>query len=172
MPPLKSSRRTSSSRLFIPRQALLAIYDNDAFHPRRRVSGCSARASPTPQVIGVAVVAAWTAAIMGSFFATVHFLGLLRVTERQEQMGLDLSYHGGTAYEPHVSDGASASDGPSGLGRHAIGPRIGSGDVGGVRGHCASHLDLPCCYCAHTTEEVKVDPDPLRDDAAPSTPPA
>jgi len=109
VPALKSSRRTRPTYLSIPREAPLALYIRrrcvPSLPPHQRKQ--RARTSAPPQVIGVAVVAAWTAGIMSCFFALVHYLGLLRVTERQEEMGLDLSYHGGTAYEQLVAEGAS-----------------------------------------------------------------
>jgi hypothetical protein len=172
VPPLKSSRRTSSARPSIPREALLAIYDDGACHLRRRVNGRGARASAPLQVIGVVAVAAWTAAIMGSFFAAMHCLGLLRVTQRQEEMGLDLSYHGGTAYEQLIAERGNGNGGSSGLGRRASDPRLGGGDVGGGRGNRPSCLPLARSHSVLKAEEPKVDPEPPRDDAVPFTPPA
>jgi Amt family ammonium transporter len=60
------------------------------------------------QCIGVLVISAWTACTMTAFFSAVNALGLLRVTATQEDLGLDLSYHGGTAYEEIFLSGLSS----------------------------------------------------------------
>lgn len=38
---------------------------------------------------------------MGLFFGLFKYMGMLRVTSELEKTGLDLSYHGGSAYESH-----------------------------------------------------------------------
>ena len=44
------------------------------------------------------VHAGWTAVNMGVFFGALKMLGLFRVSAKDEEEGLDHSYHGGSAY--------------------------------------------------------------------------
>lgn len=50
-------------------------------------------------LIVIAATAAWTLAHMIPFFYGMRALGLLRVAEEEELMGLDRSHHGGSAYD-------------------------------------------------------------------------
>ena len=49
-------------------------------------------------LIGVLVVCAWTAAVMGPVFFSMKFMGFLRVPAAVEMEGLDLTEHGEIAY--------------------------------------------------------------------------
>lgn len=55
-------------------------------------------ASIYPQVLGIVVITAWVGGIMFALFFTLHMLGLLRVKPEVELAGLDVSKHGGSAY--------------------------------------------------------------------------
>jgi len=50
------------------------------------------------QVLGIVVITAWVGGIMFALFFTLHMLGLLRVKPEVELAGLDVSKHGGSAY--------------------------------------------------------------------------
>mmetsp|Transcript_25762 Transcript_25762/g.56124 ORF Transcript_25762/g.56124 Transcript_25762/m.56124 type:complete len:537 (+) Transcript_25762:75-1685(+) len=50
------------------------------------------------QVIGILVIAGWTSAMMAPFFAIFKAFGCLRISAEEEQAGLDVSKHGGSAY--------------------------------------------------------------------------
>jgi ammonia channel protein AmtB len=47
----------------------------------------------------VLALTAWVLGHMLPFFLGIKMLGLLRVDESEERMGLDISHHGGAAYE-------------------------------------------------------------------------
>jgi len=50
------------------------------------------------QFWGMFVYTAWTVATSGIMFGTLKFLGWLRVSEEEEELGMDISHHGGKAY--------------------------------------------------------------------------
>lgn len=50
-------------------------------------------------VVLIIVVAVWVLGHMFPFFYVMKIAGLLRVDEAEERMGLDVSHHGGSAYE-------------------------------------------------------------------------
>lgn len=50
------------------------------------------------QVVGILVIFAWTAGLMLPFFGIFKYFGVLRIPPEQEEMGLDRSKHGGSAY--------------------------------------------------------------------------
>ena len=54
-------------------------------------------------IAGVVCIVVWTAALLGIFFAIMNALGLLRVATDEELAGLDVSKHGGTAYETTIA---------------------------------------------------------------------
>lgn len=54
-------------------------------------------------LIVIAATAAWTLAHMVPFFYGMRTLGLLRVAEDEELMGLDRSHHGGSAYDTDLA---------------------------------------------------------------------
>jgi ammonia channel protein AmtB len=47
----------------------------------------------------ILALTAWVLGHMLPFFLGIKMLGLLRVDESEERMGLDISHHGGAAYE-------------------------------------------------------------------------
>ena len=51
------------------------------------------------QVVALLVVTAWVAATMTPFFYVMKVLGIFRVPQAVEELGLDDSKHGGSAYE-------------------------------------------------------------------------
>ena len=51
------------------------------------------------QIIAVFAISAWVFAMMFPFFLGLNAAGLLRVTLEEEQAGMDVSKHGGSAYE-------------------------------------------------------------------------
>lgn len=50
------------------------------------------------QVIGILVIFGWVTANMVPFFYVFKFFGALRISAEEEQAGLDVSKHGGSAY--------------------------------------------------------------------------
>mmetsp|Transcript_9350 Transcript_9350/g.34302 ORF Transcript_9350/g.34302 Transcript_9350/m.34302 type:complete len:490 (-) Transcript_9350:247-1716(-) len=50
-------------------------------------------------VLGIVVISAWTLGLMGTFFFLLKTIGALRIPPEEEEMGLDVSHHGGHAYE-------------------------------------------------------------------------
>lgn len=50
-------------------------------------------------IVLILAVTAWVLGHMFPFFYVMKVLGLLRVDEAEERMGLDISHHGGSAYE-------------------------------------------------------------------------
>ena len=50
-------------------------------------------------VIGIIVIAAWTISTIGTVFYGLNKAGKLRISREEEEAGLDVSHHGGTAYE-------------------------------------------------------------------------
>eukprot|EP00892_Ulva_mutabilis_P012539 jgi/Ulvmu1/9658/UM054_0090.1 len=50
-------------------------------------------------IVLIIAVSAWVLGHMFPFFYVMKMLGLLRVDEAEERMGLDVSHHGGSAYE-------------------------------------------------------------------------
>jgi ammonia channel protein AmtB len=53
-------------------------------------------------LVGILSVIAWTAGIMGPFFYALNFFDLLRSRAEDEELGMDLSKHGGGAYPDDV----------------------------------------------------------------------
>lgn len=51
------------------------------------------------QVVQILVVAAWTSVTMGTLFFILHKMKLLRISHDEEAAGMDLTSHGGLAYE-------------------------------------------------------------------------
>eukprot|EP00873_Tetraselmis_striata_P016982 jgi/Tetstr1/437246/TSEL_025976.t1 len=52
------------------------------------------------QLIAILSIAAWTVGLMGPFFFAFRQAGILRCTAAEEMVGLDISKHGGSAYNP------------------------------------------------------------------------
>lgn len=50
-------------------------------------------------IVLIIAVTAWVLGHMFPFFYVMKIAGLLRVDEAEERMGLDVSHHGGSAYE-------------------------------------------------------------------------
>lgn len=50
------------------------------------------------QLIGIITITVWVCGCMGIFFAIFKFFGKLRISPEEEQAGLDVSKHGGSAY--------------------------------------------------------------------------
>lgn len=58
------------------------------------------------QLVGLLCILAWTTLIMFPFFFTLYYFGMLRSDGLEELVGLDVSYHGYSNYQP--SQGVSA----------------------------------------------------------------
>lgn len=58
-------------------------------------------------VVLILAITAWVLGHMIPFFFVMRMIGLLRVDEAEERMGLDVSHHGGSAYEATQGDGAA-----------------------------------------------------------------
>mmetsp|Transcript_12480 Transcript_12480/g.16999 ORF Transcript_12480/g.16999 Transcript_12480/m.16999 type:complete len:497 (+) Transcript_12480:163-1653(+) len=50
------------------------------------------------QIVGIICIATWTCCLIGPFFYALKMAGQLRVPKEEEMMGLDVSHHGGSAY--------------------------------------------------------------------------
>eukprot|EP00898_Chlorokybus_atmophyticus_P004244 jgi/Chlat1/4820/Chrsp31S04797 len=61
------------------------------------------------QLMGIVVIAAWTSALMFILFFGLHKLHLLRIPPEQEEVGIDVSKHGGHAYPDDQYTGGSLS---------------------------------------------------------------
>jgi len=51
------------------------------------------------EIIGVIFIIGWTIGLMGPFFVVLNLFGMLRVDPTEEKVGLDISHHGGSAYD-------------------------------------------------------------------------
>lgn len=49
-------------------------------------------------IVGIIVIFSWVMFWMVPFFMATKYLGLLRVSPEEEDVGLDVSHHGGGAY--------------------------------------------------------------------------
>lgn len=61
------------------------------------------------QILSVLYIIGWTGVIMGIFFSFLNWFDLLRIDPLEEEAGMDISRHGGPAYEMEVGV-ASAED--------------------------------------------------------------
>lgn len=52
-------------------------------------------------VVQILAIVAWVSITMGTMFFLLHKLNLLRSSPEEEMEGLDLTSHGGLAYEYH-----------------------------------------------------------------------
>jgi Amt family ammonium transporter len=64
------------------------------------------------QIVGILVITAWVGTMLGGFFFLMKKMNLLRTTVEEENLGLDESKHGGSAYSmelvvPEPVDGAA-----------------------------------------------------------------
>jgi Amt family ammonium transporter len=55
------------------------------------------------QLIGIITIAAWVVGLSGMLFFALKMLGCLRISEEDEHRGLDVSKHGGSAYNTHTA---------------------------------------------------------------------
>lgn len=69
------------------------------------------------QLLGIVVICAWVGGHMALYFGAMRFLKLHRVSEQEEQMGIDVSKHGGSAYNngdtPIIKKDGMAADKPN-----------------------------------------------------------
>jgi len=56
------------------------------------------------EIAGICWIIGWTGVVMGSFFLIINALGLFRVDETEERVGLDISHHKGAAYNLTPAD--------------------------------------------------------------------
>eukprot|EP01025_Chloroclados_australasicus_P016082 TRINITY_DN178_c0_g1_i2.p1 TRINITY_DN178_c0_g1~~TRINITY_DN178_c0_g1_i2.p1 ORF type:complete len:525 (+),score=87.28 TRINITY_DN178_c0_g1_i2:258-1832(+) len=62
-------------------------------------------------IVLILAITGWVLGIMVPFFLLMKVLGLLRVDESEERAGLDISHHGGSAYETdQVKEASNGSD--------------------------------------------------------------
>jgi Amt family ammonium transporter len=54
------------------------------------------------QICGVLAIIGWVVAMLGPFYS-LRLMGILRVPMEEEDVGLDISHHGGEAYNIEVS---------------------------------------------------------------------
>jgi Amt family ammonium transporter len=55
------------------------------------------------QICGVLAIIAWVVGMLTPFFMGLRMAGILRVPVEEEDVGLDISHHGGDAYNIEVS---------------------------------------------------------------------
>jgi Amt family ammonium transporter len=82
-------------------------YSPDANNPEFRQWGCFLGGDGSllgAQVIYALWLAGWVLANMIPFWLLLKYVGLFRVPANEETVGLDESYHGGTAYPGHGAD--------------------------------------------------------------------
>lgn len=84
-------------------------------------------------VVLIIAITAWVLGHMFPFFYLMKMLGLLRVDEAEERMGLDVSHHGGSAYE--ATQGADLIKGKTDESEQALLTR------------CASLCSVCVCLC-------------------------
>ena len=71
-------------------------------------------------IVLILAISGWVLAHMVPFFFLMRMAGLLRVDEAEERMGLDVSHHGGSAYEaPGMTELAIAGGHKDGSGNGA-----------------------------------------------------
>lgn len=56
------------------------------------------------QLVEVVVIVAWVSLTMGPLFYLLHWIGILRISADEEVAGLDISSHGGYAYNAHEEE--------------------------------------------------------------------
>ena len=59
------------------------------------------------QLISVLFIFGWTSVLMGTFFYILNMIGLLRIDTLEEEVGMDISRHKGSAYD---MDGSARAD--------------------------------------------------------------
>jgi Amt family ammonium transporter len=59
------------------------------------------------QLIAILFVFGWTSVVMGCFFYVLNFFGLLRISQLEEEVGMDISRHKGSAYD---NDGSAPKE--------------------------------------------------------------
>jgi Amt family ammonium transporter len=64
------------------------------------------------QIIAVLFIFGWTFVMMGVYFVILNYFGWLRIDPLEEEVGMDISYHKGSAYniEPAAPEAISALD--------------------------------------------------------------
>ena len=94
-----------SAGLFTSPERRLAAYGNDThvgwFYEWARGSGDFTQLGI--QLIGVLFIFAWTGTIMGAFFYVLNMLGMFRIDPLEEEVGMDISRHKGSAYDMDAS---------------------------------------------------------------------
>jgi Amt family ammonium transporter len=87
--------------LFTQPELLLAAYGQDEnvgwFYEWGRGSGNFTLIGI--QLIGVAFIFGWVVVVMGTYFYVLNFFGWLRIDPLEEEVGMDISRHKGSAYE-------------------------------------------------------------------------
>jgi len=58
------------------------------------------------EIAGILFIIGWTGVLMGIFFTILNALGIFRVDEMEEKVGLDISHHKGAAYDLSSADQA------------------------------------------------------------------
>lgn len=66
------------------------------------------------QIVGVICIFAWVSVWMGVFFYVLNMVGMFRASQEEELAGMDVSKHGGTAYEVTTNDALKSSS-PNGF---------------------------------------------------------
>merc|ERR1719469_84885 len=56
------------------------------------------------ELCGIAFILVWVTVIMTPFFLALRILGLFRVDELEEEVGMDISHHKGAAYDLTTAD--------------------------------------------------------------------
>ena len=64
------------------------------------------------EIVALLAIFAWVSICCIVLFGTLKVTGLFRVTEEEEIVGMDISHHGGSAYEWQVKDGEKDDEKP------------------------------------------------------------
>ena len=83
--------------LFCNPRLMMTSYGRDNVESKGAFFGGDGKLLGT-QILGIVVIIAWTCTLLGGVFYALNMAGLLRVDPEVEMAGLDVSKHGGSAY--------------------------------------------------------------------------
>lgn len=87
----------SFTGIFADRNLVILSYGYEDPVPHGFLMGGNGRLLATA-IIGIIVIFSWVMVTMVPFFYATHIMGILRVSSEEENEGLDVSHHGGSAY--------------------------------------------------------------------------
>jgi Amt family ammonium transporter len=78
------------------------------------------------QIIAVLFIFGWTFVVMGVYFVILNYFGWLRINPLEEEVGMDISYHKGAAYN---MDGSAAPEAIMALDLSRSGHRVSKSEL-------------------------------------------